>query len=373
MDENNFSQLLLIKSLLSVEGLGNLKLLSLVSAAGDLQKIPELTYTQLKNIKLIDANLSKRIITAISEKDNLVPELEKDLEKLLKIGGKVITFWDTNFPDSLKRIYMPPLVLYYIGELKEVDQTSLAIVGTRMPTNYGKIQAEKLASELAERKITIVSGLARGIDTAAHRGTLNSNGRTIAITGAGPDVIYPHENKKLYHEIAEKGLILTEFKPGTKPDAQNFPKRNRLIAGLSLGTMVIETRFNGGAMQTAAHALEQNKEVFALPGNINSVMSEGTNRLIQNGEAKLVSNADDIISELQGKISPFTKSKPNKVDLDLSMFEAQIYDALSEEPIHIDNIALKTGMNTSECLINLLTMEFKGACRQLPGKTFIRM
>lgn len=373
MDENTFSQLLLIKTLLNVEGLGNLKLLSLVSAAGGLNKIHELTHSELKNIKLIDANLAKRIITAISDKDNLIPELENELEKLYKIGGKVITFWDENFPDSLKRIYMPPLALYYLGELKREDQTSLAIVGTRMPTNYGKIQAEKLASELAERKITSVSGLARGIDTAAHRGTLNAKGRTIAITGAGLDVIYPNENKKLYHEIAESGLILTEFKPGTKPDAQNFPKRNRLIAGLALGTLIIETRFNGGAMQTAAHALEQNKEVFALPGNINSVMSEGTNRLIQNGEAKLVTTVDDILTELEGIICPGSGSKPNKVDLDLTMFEAQIYEVLSEEPIHIDNIALKTGMNTSECLINLLTMEFKGACRQLPGKTFIRL
>lgn len=373
MDDLNLSQLLKIRTLLSVEGLGNVKLLKLAGTFGSLDAIFNSSLKSLTSTPLIDHNLAARILTAIESPGLIESEVEKEISTLSKINGRFITYWDENFPTPLRQIYMPPVLLYYLGELKKEDTQSIAIVGTRVPTHYGKLQAEKLASELTERNVTVVSGLARGIDSAAHRATINQNGRTIAITGAGLDVIYPHENKKLYHEIAEKGVIISEYKPGTKPDAQNFPKRNRIIAGLTLGTLVIETKLNGGAMQTAAFALEQNKEVFAIPGNINSPMSEGTNRLIQNGEAKLVTNAEDIITELESKIFPATAKAAPKPELDLNMFESKIYELLSEEPKHIDKIAIDSGMNTSECLVNLLTLEFKGACRQLPGKTFIRL
>lgn len=371
MNEKRLSEFYKIRHLLSVEGLGNIKLLKLISALGSLDAIFNADFNTLKNIRMIDANLASRILDSLNTLHKTVETLKPEIDQLLRIKGNFLTYFDPEYPQALKQIYTPPLILYYLGTLNENDSRSVAIVGTRSPSQYGKLQAEKFAASLAQNGLTIVSGLARGIDSAAHKGALSVNGRTIAITGSGLDVIYPAENKKIYHEIAEKGLVFSEYKPGTKPDAQNFPKRNRIIAGLSLGTLVIETKLNGGAMQTAAHALEQNKEVFALPGNINSVTSEGTNRLIQNGEAKLVVKAEDVTEELGNiKFEKETKSTPPP---ELTMFENKIYEILDTAPKHIDSITLESGMNTSECLVNLLTMEFKGVCRQLPGKTFIKL
>jgi len=218
----------------------------------------------------------------------------------------------------------------------------------------------------------VVSGMARGIDSVAHDSTLRSGGRTIAVIGSGLDVIYPPENRKLFERIRENGVIVSEFDFGTKPDAQNFPKRNRIISGLSLGTLVVETRFTGGAMQTAAYALDQNREIFAIPGNINVAQSEGPNSLIQRGEAKLVTCVDDILQELRLDRKPDLKKELNIKKVDISFFEQKVYDVLSLEPKQIDDIAAAASLSISECLVNLLTMEFKGVVKQLPGKMFIR-
>ena len=192
---------------------------------------------------------------------------------------------------------------------------SIAIVGTRQPTNYGKVQAERIASELALQGITVVSGMARGIDSIAHTRTVRDNGRTVAIIGSGLDVIYPPENRKLFQQIIENGMVISEYPLGTKPDAQNFPKRNRIISGLTLGTVVIETGVKGGAMQTASFALDQGKEVFAIPGNLGVRQSEGTNLLIQKGEAALIRSAEDILLELELKLQPVLgKNVPKKAE-----------------------------------------------------------
>jgi len=212
--------------------------------------------------------------------------------------------------------------------------------------------------------------MARGIDSIAHKATLKAGKRTIAIIGSGLDVIYPPENKKLFDEISENGLIISEYELGMKPNAENFPKRNRIISGLSLGCIVVETGIAGGAMQTASFALDQNREVFAVPGNLNVKQSEGTNLLIQRGEAKLIRNSEDVLLELELKLKPIIGKNIQKPKIEMNLFEEKIISVLKNEPVQIDVIALSTNLNTSDCLVHLLSLEFKGLVKQLPGKMF---
>ena len=292
------------------------------------------------------------------------------MEKLEKIGGQIITILNEGYPFLLKKIYDPPIILYKLGNFKKEDVNSIAVVGTRRPSDYGKKNAEKLCKDIIEKNITIVSGMARGIDSISHRTALINGGRTIAVIGSGLDVIYPPENKKLFSEIKNNGVILSEYSFGTKPDAMNFPKRNRIISGLSVGTVIIETGITGGALQTASFALDQGREVFSLPGNINAKTSEGTNRLIQKGEAKLITNIEDILSELNLKLDSSLKKKKSIEHIDLNIFEAKIINILNDDPVQIDKIAELTKLTTSDCLVHLLSLEFRGLVRQLPGKTF---
>ncbi len=369
--ENNLETLTKLRLLLDVDGIGPAKLFNLLSKFQSLDNLLNSNYNSLLNVEGISQNLANRILIQIEKYSEYENIISAELDKLESINGKWLTFWSENYPKNLKNIYAPPIILYYTGTLKEEDQNSVAIVGTRMPTQYGKTYASKFAKELGGKNITIVSGMARGIDSAAHRGTLEVGGRTIAIIGSGLDVIYPPENKKLFEKICENGAVITEYILGTKPDAQNFPKRNRIISGISLGTLVVETKTKGGALQTAAYALEQNKEVFAIPGNLGNVQSEGTNLLIQRGEAKLVNNYEDILVELNLKIKPeIGKNIPKPVN-DLNMFEQKIYNALSNEPKQIDVIANETGINSADCLVHLLSLEFRNLVKQLPGKMFI--
>jgi DNA processing protein len=219
--------------------------------------------------------------------------------------------------------------------------------------------------------------MARVIDSIAHKTTLKYSGLTYAILGSGVDVIYPPENRSLYNEILNTGAVISEYEPGEKPDKINFPKRNRIISGISLGTLIIETAKKGGSLITSEFALDQNKEVFAIPGNINSKKSEGTNELIKKGTAKLVTNIDDILSELNYALKPILndKAKENEqhISVELDIFERKIFEELSNEPIHIDRINELTGMSISDCLVHLLSLEFKNVIKQLPGKYFVRM
>lgn len=287
-----------------------------------------------------------------------------------KINGQILTVWDEEYPKLLKRIFDPPLVLEAIGNIEERDGFAISVVGTRNPTNYGRLVAEKISAELAEQGITIISGMARGIDSIAHSAAIKSGGKTIAVIGSGLDVVYPSENKKLFEVICETGVVISEFPLGTKPDATNFPKRNRIISGLSLGCIIIETGIKGGAMQTARFALDQNREVFALPGNVGVKQSEGTNYLIQRGEAELIRSAEDVLLELELKLKPILGKNIPKQQQDLSLFEEKIFNALNNEPLHIDKIAVSTNLTTSDCLVHLLSLEFKGLVKQLPGKKF---
>ena len=370
MSKLNLEQLTDLFLLLSIDGIGPGKFRNLLAKFRSTKNILSADFQALMNVEGISTNLAKRIQKVSHEREKAEKFTEKELNKLEKLGGKYITIWDQEYPSILKKIYDPPILFYILGELADSDQYSIAVVGTRQPTNYGKVTAEKISMDLAKQGITIISGMARGIDSIAHNSAIKSGGRTIAVIGSGLDVIYPPENKKLFYKIAESGAVISEFSLGTKPDAQNFPRRNRIISGLSLGVVVIETGITGGAMQTAAFALDQNREVFALPGNVGVRQSEGTNLLIQKSEAELITSGDDVINELELKLKPVLGKNIPKQQIDLSLFEEKIINVLNSEPLQIDRIATLANMTTSECLVNLLSLEFKGLVKQLPGKMF---
>ncbi|OGU54489.1 MAG: DNA protecting protein DprA [Ignavibacteria bacterium RBG_13_36_8] len=369
----NIEDFIFLKLLLSVEGIGPGKVLSLLSKFKTPKEIFSTDFQSLTQVDFISHVLANRILKSTDKLPSIEQAVNIELEKVNKLSAGILTYWDNDYPELLRKIYLPPLILYTMGNFTDTDKFSIAVVGTRLPTNYGKSQAEKFSSELAKQNIVIVSGLARGIDSIAHKSTLKTGGRTIAVVGSGLDIIYPYENKKLFAEIIENGVVISEYEPGTKPDAQNFPKRNRIISGLALGTIIIETGINGGAMQTAAYALDQNREVFAIPGNLGIKQSEGTNILIQKGEAKLVREPEDVLIELELKLKPVIGKTIPKPDYELNLFEEKIVDVLNSDQLHIDDIATRTSLSTADCLVHLLSLEFKGVVKQLPGKLFMRI
>jgi len=378
LDNTSYNKFIKLRTLLSIEGIGPVRVLNLINKFNSIDTIFELSKTDLKDVESINSNLANRIVAGIKNLNSIQKQLDVELEKLEKLNANVILFSDDDYPELLKRIYFPPLILYTLGEFKENDKYAISIVGTRKPTEvgtrkpteYGKLEANRFASKLAQQNITIVSGMARGIDSAAHRAALASGGRSIAVIGSGLDVIYPPENRKLFNDIKENGSIVSEFEIGTKPDAQNFPKRNRIISGLSLATILVESRINGGAMRTANYALDQNREVFAIPGDLNKAESDGTNYLIQKNGAKLVREPEDILFDLELKLKPVVGVNIPKPSIELSLFEEKILVTIKEEEKQIDKIADDTGLSTADCLVNLLSLEFKGLVRQLPGKVF---
>ncbi len=338
---------------------------------GNTETLFNSTFKDIASTDSINTGLAESIINSFSKLDQVKQKLESELKELNRLNSRIITFWDDEYPENLKKIYFPPIILYIKGELLKIDKNCISIVGTRKPSDYGKIQASRFSEQLASKGLTIVSGMARGIDSIAHHSALRKGGRTIAVIGSGINVIYPPENKKLFEEISENGAIISEFELSTKPDAPNFPRRNRIISGLSPGTLIIETKLIGGAMQTASHALDQNREVFAVPGNIDSKHSAGTNALIQKGEAKLVTNVDDILVELNLGLENSGQLKEKQKYVNLNMFEQSVLTTLSNNPKHIDDVADESGITAPECLVYLLNLELKGMVRQLPGKNFV--
>ncbi len=316
----------------------------------------------------IDKKLASNILHHTTEEKYV----DEQLKRLNKLGGRIVTIWDKEYPDLLRKIYDPPAFLFILGKIKETDSRSLALVGTRHPTSYGHSVAESLTHEIAQHSITVISGLARGVDTIVHSTALKYGTRTIAVIGSGLDVPYPPENKKLMEHIAEEGAVISEFPMGTKPDAPNFPRRNRIISGLSLGTIVVESAEDGGALITATTALDQDREVFAVPGNITEKRSSGPNKLIREGRAKLITSAQDIFDELSSQLHLSFDQNNIKLQVDITPIEQSIFQFLSDEPIHIDVLSEKTEMSTSDALVTLLSLEFKGIVRQLPGKLFVR-
>ena len=295
-----------------------------------------------------------------------------------------ITIDDAEYPKNLRNIHTPPKQLYVNGALSERDEVAVAIVGSRRASLYGLETSERLGFELAARGVTVVSGMAIGIDSAAHKGALKAKGRTIAVMGSGHNVVYPPQNKKLYEEIAATGAVITEYEADDEPHAQHFPARNRIISGLSLGVVVVEAARNSGALITASFAAEQGRTVFAVPGKVSSSTSSGANELIKDG-ACLIQSVDDILQELSIKeVAPVSGGERGGLDEKISRQtkayiynsltddERKIYKNLSDEPAHIDEILEKSGMEQAKVSKVLLNLELKKLITQLPGKQFVR-
>lgn len=299
---------------------------------------------------------------------------ENELREIERRGLSVITIADREYPKSLRAIETPPPVLYLKGALIGKDELAIAIVGTRKPSSYGLMIAEKLAKELGELGFTIVSGMALGVDTAAHQGALKAGARTLAVLGGGFSKIYPQENRHLLHEITQSGSVMTEFPIQTSPDRWTFPRRNRIISGLSRGTVVVEAPRKSGALITAKYALDQGREVFAVPGPITGRGSEGTHRLIQQG-AKLVTDVDDILEEFVDLRETLGSraARPGERRPELSQLEARVLEVLEFEPLHFNDVVERAEISPSEASYALFQLIMKELVKELNGKRYVKL
>jgi DNA processing protein len=321
-------------------------------------------------------------IPGLMEKLAVVQQGQMVVQELARVQAAhaaVITLGEAEYPSALRWIPEPPPVLYVRGALQPEDGLAVAVVGSRRPSNYGKIMAQRLSAELAQHGLTVVSGMARGIDSLAHQGALQAGGRTLAVLGSGIDVVYPPEHRRLYEAISAQGAVLSEFPCHTKPDRWNFPRRNRIISGLALGTLVVEASESSGSLHTARHALEQGREVFAVPGRIDVPSSRGTNSLIQHG-AKLVTSINDILEELPGEVraslrqqhAPRAQPQAVQAAAELTAQEVQVLAFVQAEDTHIEAIILGSQLPAQVVASILVTLELRGLVRQFPGKFFVR-
>lgn len=295
--------------------------------------------------------------------------LEAELDKIARGGVRVLTWADAHYPALLAAVPNPPPVLYVKGEIKPEDEWSVAVVGTRRASAYGRDVTRQLVTDLVRNRITIVSGLARGIDGEAHQAALDAQGRTLAVLGCGVDVVYPPEHAKLASAIAERGALVSEYPLGTQPDAANFPPRNRIISGLSLGTLITEGDENTGARITIEYALEQGRETFAVPGNMYRRESRGTNKLIQQGEAKLVTRATDILEELN--LTMVAQHQEVRAVAPENAMESTLLKHLSADPVHIDQLQREVGLPIATVSSTLALMELKGIVKQVGGMNYV--
>jgi DNA processing protein len=318
--------------------------------------------------------IGNEVADQISKWESIV-DLAAELKRIREFGATVITQESLSYPKQLREIHAPPIVLYVWGELAERDHHAIGIIGARHTTHYGTESAKKLAYQIAYAGLTVISGLARGIDTAAHQGALAAKGRTIAVIGSGLSKLYPPENRALAEKIRNgNGAIVSEFSMEIEPDRQTFPMRNRIISGWSHGILVVEAGANSGALITASQALEQGRSVYAVPGHINAPSAIGSNRLIQQG-AKLVMDAADILDDLQ-ILLPETKPSPGAAVRplpELSAEERRIYDAIEATETPIDQIATKSDLPSATVSATLLRLELKHLVKQLPGKYFVKL
>jgi DNA processing protein len=357
-----------IESLLrlyAVAGLGPARIRKLLAAFGSPEAVLQAPIQKLVRIPGIEQHTALCIKEKVDEQ-----RIRRQLDFVRQHRLNILTCWDEAFPTALKHIYDAPILLFCKGDLGILNTMAIGIVGTRNPSSYGRLITEKFCRELTESNFTIISGLARGIDTIVHQTVLKLEGRTVAVLGSGMDMIYPPENRKMAERITEHGVLVSEYMIGTIPDPRNFPRRNRIISGLSIGVLVTEAGVKSGALITAYQALEQNREVFSVPGPVNSRKSAGANLLIKQG-ATLVKDTQDILTEIEHHIS--LKRSDNKyTPPDLTGLEKELYELLSDEPVHIDALAIKIRRTTAEVLSTLLTLELLGIVKQLSGKMFVR-
>jgi DNA processing protein len=333
---------------------------------------------EIQSLPGFDADLARKVLDAPS-----TVKLEQELELMAKGGVRLLTIEDDEYPENLKQSSFPPPLLYIRGRLEPNDRYSVAMVGSRHATQYGKVVAQQFSGRLAACGITVVSGLARGIDTQAHVAALSAGGRTLAVLGNGLSVCYPGENRKLADRVAESGALLTEYTMTTAPERYNFPERNHIIAALALGTVVVEAAQKSGALITANEALEENRFVFAVPGDINRDNSRGANALIQAG-GRLVQRADDILSEMKGVLKGYLREKPDEEQAALegrtsvpkpALTEDELYvlRMIRHEPTHFDALVAQVDparMPVQRLSAVLLSLELKQTVKQMPGKLY---
>ena len=352
----------------NVPGIGNHLFKRLIERFGSPQRVFRTTPSELLGVEGISKHLATAILNYKAPR-----QIEKEIDQVQQKGYALITLADSSYPSLLKEIPDPPPLLYVCGDLSAADR-NIAVVGSRNATAYGISVTQSLCADLTTFDIAIVSGMALGIDTAAHQGALAAGGKTVAVLGSGFNRIYPAENRDLFKRISEMGAVISEFTLDTAPEAHNFPIRNRIISGMSMGTIVVEASRKSGSLITARLAVEQNREVFAVPGSIQSFKSAGCHTLIKQG-AKLVENAQDVLEELTGfmqevqePVEPGTDDSTEKAALSLE--EAAVYKILSPYPEHIDAIVRKTNIEAGKLLSCLLQLELKGMVQQLPGMLF---
>jgi DNA processing protein len=358
-----------------IDGVGPIRLRALRELFGTPEAILAAQKSELLRVEGVGEEVARSIAGWREQID-----LDAELQRIEKGNVRVVTRDDPEYPKNLQEIYDPPLVLYVKGILKAGETLAIGVVGSRRTTLYGQDMARKLAFQLARFGVAVVSGLARGIDTAAHNGALQAKGRTVAVIGCGIDVVYPAENKKLADEIVEKGgAVVTEFPFGVQPDKQNFPMRNRIISGWSMGVVVVEANLKSGALITAAQAAEQGRQVFAVPGRADSILSRGTNRLIKDG-AKLTEDVEDVLSEFEyllpkqavETVGTDAEARGIKPALTFSEMEGKVIAQMSREETGIDDIIRSSGLTSAAVSATLLGLEMKRVVRQLPGKLYVR-
>lgn len=377
MSQTNLHQKSHLRELIAltlVPQLGAYRIRLLLQAAEEPQEIFRLDKKTLMSIDGIGPVVSKTIRTF-----NDWEQVDEVIEKTEKAGATIITYLDDDYPELLREIYDPPILLWIRGNVEVLNEPGIAIVGTRRATGYGLEQAKSFAFDLAKKGLTVNSGLALGIDAAAHKGTLKAGGKTIGVLGSGIDVIYPPNHVDLVAEIVEKGgAVISEFPLGAKPDAGNFPERNRIVSGLTLGTLVVESGLKGGSMITAQSALTQNREVFVVPHSLDNANGVGCNHLIKRAAGKLVQSVDDILEEFPNMVLPQAGSKDSVVkpqkhtwkNLDLDEEASAICKALEDGPLHIDDLGEKLDKSPQQLLAKLLELEMMDCIRQKAGKNF---
>ncbi len=357
-----------------MDNLGAQRIRRLIQSVEHPQLIFRLERHELESIRGIGPKTADEVVTF-----NAWDNVDEILEKTEKTGAQIMTYWDDDYPTLLREIYDPPLMLWLRGDRSVLNTTGLSIVGTRKAGKYAIKMAKKFAAELVEHNLTITSGLAYGIDGAAHKATVDAGGKTVAVLGSGIDWIYPSDHKGLAAKIVEMGgAVISEFPLGTAPEMGNFPVRNRIVSGMSLGTLVVASGIDGGSMITAKSALDQNREVFVIPHPVGHPNAIGCNSLIKRGMGKLVQHVDDILTEIEVHIDQAdeteSKEKPspkkNWKSQDLDDFSTQICEMLEENALHIDKLAEKLDKPTHQLMPKLLELEMSECVRQTAGKNF---
>lgn len=363
-----------------VPGMGPARTTVLLSRFGSVDRVLGAGAARIAEVPGFGKEFARRVAAAGTAEG--LQRARAALDALERVGARVVTQADAAYPQSFRALPDPPFVLYAMGDVQLMSEPAIGIVGTRTPTDYGRRVASKLAYDLARAGYGIASGMARGIDAAAQMAALDAGGATVGVLGHGIDRIYPPENERLFHRVRERGLLISEMAPGEEPMAGNFPRRNRLIAALSAGVLVVEMGEKSGARHTVEYALELGKEVFAVPGQIGSEMSAGTNQLLKEG-ARLVTSAQDILEELHGVgVMPHALDRravaaaepgppaPRSAPADLAPDEARVFGLLADEPRHVDDLAASAGLATNATLAALLGLELRDLAESLPGKQF---